>query len=228
MSVSKETHTVASLAPTRHWTFRLALQRIGEIVHEEGLWTLWFRILGELGYRRVMLLKRSLLEPIPDATPRVPVTVGLLERTDIIEYLEFRVGTPVGEIQRRLDAGHCCFVARYLGRLVASSWAASTGAWMHYLACEVQVASDEVYIYDSFTRSDCRGRGVSPAIGIEMLHHFRAAGYRRAVRTISPENRASLQAVGKTGYRPYGVMGYVKVGPWRRDFYRTQRKDGRT
>ncbi len=228
MSGSRETRMVASLVPARHWTLRLAWQRTGEIVREEGLRTLWFRILGELGYRRVMLLKRCLLEPIPDATPRLPVTIGLLEKTEITEYLEFRVGTPVGEIERRLEAGHCCFVARYQGHLVASSWAAIAQAWMHYLACEVQVASDEVYIYDSFTRPDCRGRGVSPAIGIEMLHHFRAAGYRRAVRTISPENRANLQAVGKTGYRPYGVMGYVKVGPWRRDFYRTQRKDGHT
>jgi GNAT superfamily N-acetyltransferase len=228
MSVSGETHTIASSVPDGHRTFRLALQRLAEIAKEEGLRTLWFRILGELGYRRVLLLNRSLLEPIPDATPRLPVAISLLERTEITEYLEFRAGTSAGQIERRLDAGHCCFAGRYHGHLVATSWAATAQAWMHYLVCEVQLAPGEVYIYDSFTRPDCRGRGVSPAIGIEMLHHFRAAGYQRAVRAISPENRANLHAVAKTGYRPHCIMGYVKVGPWRRDFYRTHRQEGHT
>lgn len=209
-------------------TSRLAFQRAGEILREEGVRTLWFKILGETVYRRVMLLERPLLEPIPDVTSRLPVTIGLLEKNEITEYLEYRAETTLAEIQRRLDTGHCCFAARYQGCLVATTWAATTGAWMHYLSCELRVAPAEVYIYDSFTRSDLRGQGVSPVIGVAMLQYFRAAGYRRAVRAITPENRANLQAVGKTGFRPYGVMGYVKVGPWRRDFYRTQRKDGHT
>lgn len=225
MSVSKETQMVASLVPARRWTFSLALQRTGEIVREEGLRTLWFRILGELGYRRMILLERSPPEPISVVITRLPVTIGLLKRTEIAEYLEFRLGTPLTEIQRRLDAGHSCFVARYQGRLVSTSWAATRQAWMHYLSREVPVAPGDVYIYDSFTGTDFRSHGISQAVGVEMLRHFRRAGYRRAVRAVSPENRANLRALAKTEYRPYGVLGYVKIGPWRRDLYRIERKE---
>lgn len=226
MSLSNETPSIASLLPARRWTFHLALQRIGEIVREEGLRTLWFRILGELGYRRMTLLQRAPLEPISEVVTRLPVTIGLLERTKITEYLKLRVGTPAREIERRFDAGHCCFVARYQARLVSTSWAATREAWMHYLSCEVPIAPGEVYIYDSFTRTDFRSYGISQAVGVEMLRHFHRAGYGRAVRAVSPENRANLRAIAKTGYRPYGVMGYVKIGPWRKDIYRTEREEG--
>jgi predicted GNAT family acetyltransferase len=208
------------------WTFRLAWQRASEILREEGLKTLWFKILGETVSRRVLLLERTLLEPIPDVITRLPVTIGLLKTAEIAEYMEFREGTPLHEVQRRLDAGHSCFVARYQGCLVSTSWAAIRQAWMHYLSREVPIAPGEVYIYDSFTKTDLRGRGVSQAVGVEMLRHFHRAGYKLAVRAISPENRASLQAAAKTGYRFYGVMGYVNIGPWRRDLYRTDRKEG--
>jgi GNAT superfamily N-acetyltransferase len=228
MSGSNETHSVASLLPARRWTFCLALQRMAEIVRKAGLRTLWFRILGETVYRRIMLLERSLLEPISEVKARLSVTIGRLDRTTSREYLEFRVGMPASELDRRFDAGHCCFVARYQGRIVSTSWAATEQAWMHYLSCEVPIAPGDVYIYDSFTRADFRSYGISQAVGVEMLRHFHRAGYRRAVRAISPENRANLHAVAKTGYLPYGVMGYVKVGPWRKSIYRTERGEGHT
>ncbi len=53
-----------------------------------------------------------------------------------------------------------------------------------------------------------------------MLRYFRTAGYRRMAAAILPENHPSLRAVAKTGYHPYGLIGDVKIGPWKRHCYR--------
>jgi len=54
-----------------------------------------------------------------------------------------------------------------------------------------------------------------------MIKYFRAAGYRRMILGIVPENNPSLWAIRKVGFRPFGTMGYIKIGQWRQDFYRT-------
>jgi RimJ/RimL family protein N-acetyltransferase len=200
--------------------FRVALERAKEVLREEGVRSLWFKLLGETVYRRLLLLERPLQDAIPAVTARVPVEMSLLQKSEIAEYREFRAETDVSEVQSQLDAGHWCFVARHQGRIVCARWATAERVWIDYLSCELRLAVGEVYIYDAFTRSDFRGQAVSPATSAEMLRYFRTAGYRRMVTTILPENQPNLRAVAKTGYRPYGLIGYVKIGPWKRHFYR--------
>jgi ATP-dependent Clp protease ATP-binding subunit ClpA len=45
-----------------------------------------------------------------------------------------------------------------------------------------------------------------------------AEGARRIVGVLEPENRAGIGANEMAGYRIVGRIGYVKLGPWRRDF----------
>ncbi len=210
------------LAAGERWKFRVAFERAREVLRQEGVRSLWFKLLGETLYRRLLLLERPLQDPIPTVTARVPVEISLLQKSEIAEYVEFRVEADESEIQSELEAGYWCFVARSQGRMVATSWAAPNYAWLDYLSRELRLAPDEVYAYDSFTQPAFRGQNLGPALTAEKLRYFRAAGYRRMVCTISPENRASLRADAKTGYRPYGLIGYVKIGPWKRHFYRVR------
>lgn len=198
-------------------------ERVVNVLREEGIRSFWFKLLGEIGYRRILLLERSLEEPILEVNARLPVTIDLLKTTEVDAYLRFRAETEPHEVVDQLNAGHWCFVARHEGQIVAASWAAGRRVWMSYLACEIPLLDGEVYVYDSFTRPDFRGQAVLPAIRTEMIRCFRAAGYRRMISAIVPENHASLQSVRKNGVRPFGVMGYIKIGPWRRDFYRINR-----
>lgn len=204
------------------WKFRRALERASEVLRQEGARSLWFKILGETVYRRLLLLERPLQEPIPDVTARVSVVIGLLKKIEIAEYVQFRTEADIPGIQSRLDAGQVCFVARHQGALVSTSWAAANRAWIDYLSRELRLAPDEVYAYDSFTEPAFRGRSVDPARTAEKLRYFRAAGYRRMVCAVSPENRASFRSCAKVGYRPYGLIGYVRVGPWKRHFCRVR------
>jgi L-amino acid N-acyltransferase YncA len=196
------------------------------VLRDEGLRSFWFKLLAEVGYRRVLLLERPLEKPIPDVKPGVPVTIDLLKGTEVDEYLAFRTEVDPSIVEGWLDAGNQCFVARYEGQIVSASWAAVHWAvWIYYLACEIRLERDEVYVYGSFTSPDFRGKSISPAIRAEMMRRFRAVGYRRMVLWIEPENKSSLRTVWKVGFRPFATMGFVKVGPWRRDFYRTNERE---
>lgn len=199
---------------------RLVLERAGEVLRQEGLRSLWFKILGDTVYRRLLLLERPLHEPIGEVTAGIPVEISLLQKSEITEYVEFRQEVKDTKVEAQLEAGDWCFVVRHQGQMICARWATVQRVWSDYLSCELRLAEGEVYSYDLFTKPEFRGHAVSPAASAEMLRYFCAAGYRRMVVTISPENRPSLRSVTKTGYRPYGVMGYVKIGPWKRYFYR--------
>jgi GNAT superfamily N-acetyltransferase len=199
------------------------LKRAIEILKEEGIRSFWFQLLGKIGYRRLLLRERLLEEPIPEVKPNLPVTIELLKKTELDEYLKFRIRVDPSLIMDWLNAGHCCFVARYKGQIISACWAATHRAWIYFLAREIRLAPDEVYIYDAFTKSDFRGQSIFPAILAEMVRYFRAAGYRQMTIGVVPENKPSLWAMRKVGFRHFGIVGYIKIGPWRRDFYRTSK-----
>lgn len=193
------------------------------VLREEGVRSVWFKVLGDIGYRRILLLERALEEPVQEVSPRLPVTIDLLKTAEVNAYLKLRPETAPREVVDRLNAGHWCFVARHAGQLVSTSWAASHRAWVRYLSCEIRLQPGEVYVYDSFTKPEFRGQAISPAVRTEMIRYFRAAGYRRMILGIVPENSPNLRAVRKVGFRAFGMRGYVGIGPWRWNFYRTSR-----
>ncbi|MBI3798738.1 MAG: hypothetical protein HY268_17450 [Deltaproteobacteria bacterium] len=209
-----------ALAASERWKLRMTLARASEVLRQEGIRSLWFKLLGDTVYRRLLLVERPLREPILEVKARVPIEISLLQKSEIAEYREFRAGTDVAEVQSQLDAEDRCVVARHQGRLVAANWATTNHVWLDYLSCEFRLAIDEVYSYDAFAASAFRGQNLLPTLDAEQLHHFCAAGYRRMVSTSLPENRASLRVGAKSGYRPYGLIGYVKIGPWKWHFCR--------
>jgi GNAT superfamily N-acetyltransferase len=191
------------------------------VLREEGIKSFWFKSLGEMCYRRYLLLERLLDDPIPHTEPRVPITIDLLKKTEAEEYSMFRAGVQQSEIIDRINSGHVCFLARHRGKIISATWAAvNMTVRSYYLNREIRLGQDEVYTYNSFTAPDFRGLSVSPALKVEMMRYLRSAGYRRMICWVLPENSPSLKALQKVGFHPLGVMGYVRVGPWRKDFYR--------
>ena len=92
-------------------------------LRDEGLRSFWFKLLGECGYRRLLLLERPLDQPIADYTPDLPVDVTMLAQDEVDDYLVFRPGTTRREIVGRLRSGGMCFVARHQGRIAIAAGA---------------------------------------------------------------------------------------------------------
>jgi hypothetical protein len=204
------------------WTWRQAWRRAIEVLQQEGPQSLWFKVLSETVYRRVILLERLLDEPEAEVTPGVPVDVGLLKETEIDEYVGLRPEADPAAIRRRFAGGHLCFAVRHQERLVSVVWVTTGQAWIDYLDREIQPAGDEVYPYESFTAPDMRGQNLASVRSTRIQRHFKDAGYRRFIVAVTPENTPSLRHTVKVGHRPFGVMGYIKLGPWRYDFCRVR------
>jgi len=221
MTLTQERGRVTPVKDSQ-WTLRRILQRAVEVLRTEGIRSLWFKILGETVYRRVVLLERPLNEPFAEITARLPLEINLLKETELEEYRRFRPETDLSDLRRRLEAGHFCFVARHQGYIVAAGWVATRRAWVEYLACEIQLAQDEVYVYELLTSPRFRSQNIDTLTTIRMFAYCRDAGYRRQIGVTVPENRPAMRVAEKTGFIRCGVMGYVKLGPWRWDFCRLE------
>jgi hypothetical protein len=209
---------------TRRWTFRNALARGREILREDGVAALWYGILGQTVYRRLTLMELVLdpLPPVVDST--LPLGVGFLTSREVSDYLELRPDADEQEVIARLARGERCFVARHNGLLVSARWIASGEAEIEYLGRRLPFAPDEVFLSDTFTSPSFRGNAISAAAGTRLAHVLAGEGIRRIIGAILPENRRAARAFDKAGARPFGKIGYVAIGPLRRDFIRVSRE----
>ena len=197
-----------------------AVRRAIVVLRSEGLESFWFKLLGEIGYRRLLLLERPLAQPISDFTPGLPVRIDTLKESEVRDYLAFRPETGHLRIMEALQSGQTCFVARHESRIVSAGWIAGRRARIDYLGCELELAANEAYLFDAFTLPAYRGQGIAPALCLQQLRHLRQAGYGRAIRGTVPENKSALHAHAKSGFRPVALMGTLRIGPWRKNIRR--------
>ena len=198
-------------------------QRAYEILRQQGIWVLWMKLLGELGYRRMLLVERVLDDRVRFPLSRLPVTVGLLRESEVDEYVAFYPGADAAEVYRRLHAGHRCFTVRHRGRLVHTGWVATGRPWIEYLRRHWDLAADEAYVYELFTAPSYRNLRVGVVRAAEETRVLREEGCRRAFAVVWPEDVAAVRHAANGGFRAVGKIGYMKLWRWRRDFTKLDR-----
>lgn len=187
---------------------------------DRGVRGLWFRALAATCYRRAVLVEHPLDAPLPVGEAGASVEIARLAAAEVSDYVAFRPDADPTVIESRLEQGQVCFTARHEGRIVSAAWIATGHVWIDYLGCRLSLAPDEAFLHESFTARAFRGRNIPVVRARHEAEYFRAAGCRRIVAIIVPENAPALRHAEKSGWRRVGVMGYVKLGPWRRDFCR--------
>ena len=189
------------------------IARTRALYRDQGLRGVWFGALARVGvYRRLVLVELSLRPPPPVVEIPLELDYGFL-------------ASPRDDDDRtRLERGDRCFAAWQDGRIVSSRWIANGRAHVAYLDRWIDVADDDVYLSETWTAQPLRGRGVSGAAGTRLAAVLAAEGKRRIVAAVLPENTGGRRAYEKAGYLPVGRIGFVKLGPWRRDF---SSRDGR-
>jgi hypothetical protein len=188
-----------------------------ETWRREGARVLWFSILGETVYRRLLLFEVRTAEQ-----PEPPATLRLLEPTSVATAAEHLPHVSRKVVANRLRRGDRCFCALKQGQVVAYRWLATDKAPVDYLGCALELTEGVVYFYDAYTVPDARGAGVSGALFRAIAKRLAADGCHTAVAAILPENRAARRAAGKIPYRRVGRFGYVQLGPWRKYFLRSR------
>jgi hypothetical protein len=178
-----------------------AVRRAITVLRRQGIRSFWFKILGELGYRRMLLLERSLADRCRKSLRGLPVHVDVLKENEVEDYLAFRPDTPCTHVSARLTLGHQCCLARHEERIVAACWTATRPVWSEYLDCEIGLAAGDAYLFDRFTLPAFHGLRIGKVVRMHQLRSVQQAGYRRTISAIVLENKPALRDIAKGGAR---------------------------
>lgn len=108
----------------------------------------------------------------------------------------------------RLSDNTHCFLVTSEGRLLHSTWVTTRAAWTRELHGYFVVPTGDCYVYESFTRSDARGRGVYPFALKSICAWAVGEGLGRVWVGVEASNASSLRAVSKAGFEPALTIAY--------------------
>lgn len=192
------------------------LSRVWRTLQEEGLRSFWLKSLDALGYRRLYLLRRPLVEPILDCPTTLPVAIGWLTLEEVQDYLAFRPDASGHDVTQLLLKGDRCLVARHHDRIIGAIWGSSERIHMQRsLGRDLPLAAGEAYQFDAYTLPEVRGMGIASALSVAWLRHLRDEAFVATILLTVPWNGAHLRCYAKAGYRVTAVVRCVRLGPWR-------------
>jgi RimJ/RimL family protein N-acetyltransferase len=215
---SERSATKTLIPGARRWSPRSVLACALTVLREEGLRALWFRVLGETVYRRLRLVELR-PEEAAQVESELALDFGFIQPAHAEDYARLQPGATAVSVRERLEHERC-FGAWHNGRLISTRWIATGTTNVEYLGRMLALAPREAWISETFTHAAYRGHAVSGAAGAALARALAGEGIRVQLAGVFPENQLGLRAFEKAGYRPVGTIGYVRVGPWRRDFLR--------
>jgi hypothetical protein len=205
----------------RRWGPGMILHRAREVLRTEGPRALWFRVLGETVYRRVIVMERPFGATVPEAS-RAGLELGLLQPGELAEYYALRpdAGAGAGEIESRFARGHVCFVARREGRLIGACWAGIGRTWLDYLEIWIDLSPGVGYLYDLYVVPEERGLRIHASLFDRMDEHYGGTTAARVViSAFNPETRTH-RLFARMGCTYATRLRAVRLGRWRWAFCR--------
>jgi GNAT superfamily N-acetyltransferase len=102
----------------------------------------------------------------------------------------------------RLSDRTQCFLVLDDTTVLHSSWVTTAAAWTREVQRYFCPPAGEAYIYESFTRSEVRGRGIYPFALESICRLLASRGIRRVWVGVEDGNEPSLRAITKAGFEP--------------------------
>ena len=172
-----------------------------------------------LPYSRIeyTVFTRSLLEPLPVAEPRLPVTLRLATETDLLRFRGLVFTSRLHYFERRLAHGRYCFIALNGEHLAAYCWA-TTQIDFDVDNLEMSLHPGDAYVDDAYTVPTYRRQGIQSAVHLYRLEYMRHLGCRRAVLIVDDGNIASQRLVRRLGYQAVDCLSFRRV-LWKRTYH---------
>jgi GNAT superfamily N-acetyltransferase len=193
--------------------WRNLIQRDGWRATWAALWQEFRRLPYQ--HTRLVVVARSLLEPVPNLLPKIALEIHPFEYSDIDMIGDITNPSEVRLCARRLKSGHEGVLALVQGKPVAYSWGCTAKDPKLDWDRPDMLPTDVLFVGD-YTVSTFRGQGIQTALTLMRLRLFRDQGYLRAIACIQPHNNASRAVYKKVGSREIGMVDYQRLGPWRR------------
>ena len=200
------------MSSRRSWKLAEALARGQQVLRQEGPRALWFKVWGELGYRRLILFESHFAEAQKPLEPlRKPELIWL--SPDRVADLQRVLPEASDElIRRRLRVGRRCFIGFVAGEAVYSSWVASGTAWVEYLDLGLRLDGDSYYSYETFVHPAWRKHGLALWMAWPRRVILSEEGLTRTVGAVMPEHRLGERLIRGLGYRNLGMARTLRVG----------------
>jgi GNAT superfamily N-acetyltransferase len=113
----------------------------------------------------------------------------------------------------RLSSRTKCFFVMDDTTVLHASWVTTAAAWTREVQRYFCPPAGDAYIYESFTRSDARGRGIFPFALESICRLLAAGGIRRVWIGVEDGNEPSRRAITKAGFEPgFAIMYRRRLG----------------
>ncbi|MGH2818178.1 MAG: hypothetical protein ACRDJS_06920 [Actinomycetota bacterium] len=111
------------------------------------------------------------------------------------------VGTDsAATFRKRLSEHTSCFLVSSDDLIVHATWVTTGGAWTRELRTYVVPPAGDAYVYESFTRTEARGKGAYPFALLHIASLLAGRGVNRVWVGVETHNEPSLRAVSKAGF----------------------------
>jgi GNAT superfamily N-acetyltransferase len=132
-----------------------------------------------------------------------------VDRLATVEALSGLTGLCADEINKRIQGGNTCYIARLNGVPVAYGWVARSAADIGELELALHVDESNRYLWDFQTLPEWRGRGIYPLLLQAILAEEGTEGHRFWI-IAAPENRASARGIEKAGFTPVAQLAFTR------------------
>jgi GNAT superfamily N-acetyltransferase len=145
--------------------------------------------------------------PVALREARVPVDIRVMTLDEASS-----TGLMHPDWAERWSRGHVCYGAWVAGTCVHHSWVTRSDAPVGEVHGRLILGPLEAYVYDCFTAATCRGQGIFPAVLSHVGRLLTAEGVEQVWIAVEDENRSSVKAIGRAGFRPAGEIQYRRLG----------------
>jgi len=173
-----------------------------------GLLTRWqeyVRQYGTMGLLRHLVAR--MVRPVWETNSAL-----LLTLEPPAPVVKAKVPLKIALIATKGPEGHLCYGAWYAGARVHHSWVSFSDTRIAEIDSTIRLEPGEAYIYDCFTDGSTRGKRIFPAVLSHIAQELFAQGCRRIWIAVEEENRSSLKAIERAGFRRAAEVSYRRLG----------------
>ena len=150
-------------------------------------------------------------KPIPDITPRIPVTFRPAGQESLSFLAEGMDGDAAKEILRRFETGRRCYAAWAGEELAAYGWVSLEEEQIGELRLRLRLLPGEAYIWDCVTLPAFRQNYLYSALLVYILGQLHSENFCRAWIGADLENIASQRGIARAGFKPVADVVIARV-----------------
>ncbi|MDH7513432.1 MAG: GNAT family N-acetyltransferase [Clostridiales bacterium] len=201
--------------------------RIGiDIWRQLGGKTFFGRVLPWLFCRRYYFYSQPIHSTWPALSCSCPVVVKFADDNDLALVAALSPGdATVSELKKRLRDGHLCFTGWLNDKLVHFRWIFTRCLYLPYLHRTLLLSSFEVYVDETYTLPELRGRGIAAYTGRLLRLALFERGFKRYSCAVASWNKAQQKLTEKFGMEKVGEGGFIDFLLGKRFIWKGRVKD---